>query len=298
MTEEKKQIMGHVIACGTQIMWGATFVSTKVLLGVFSPVEVLMIRCLLAFLALYLFYPHHLKVEIRKRELYFMGSALCGIVLYFMLENTALTMTYASNVGIIVTCAPFFVAVIVSIFYKSERPGKNFFLGFVIAISGVVMISLNGQKSFHLNPLGDFLAFLAMITWGMYSAFMKKVSHWQYPMIAVTRRIYFYAIIFLIPVAAVQGVSLDVTRFYDVKIVGNFLFLGLCASAVGFLLWNVATKWIGAVKTSVYIYVSPMVTVLLSVLVLHEKLTMVSALGAALILVGLYISQQKKFLQG
>ena len=41
MTKEKKQIAGHVLACGTQIMWGATFVSTKVLLDYFLPAEVL-----------------------------------------------------------------------------------------------------------------------------------------------------------------------------------------------------------------------------------------------------------------
>ena len=82
--------------------------------------------------------------------------------MYFMLENTALTMTYASNVGIIVACAPFFVAVIVGIFFKNEKPGVNFFVGFVIAIIGIAMISMNGAKSLHLNPKGDMLVFTAM----------------------------------------------------------------------------------------------------------------------------------------
>ena len=99
--------------------------------------------------------------------------------MYFMMENTALTMTYASNVGIIVACAPFFVAVMVGIFFKSERPGRNFFIGFVIAITGIILISLNGQKSLNLNPAGDFLAFLAMISWGLYSATVKKIEEWN-----------------------------------------------------------------------------------------------------------------------
>ena len=77
------------------------------------------------------------------------------------------------------------------------------------------------------------------------------------------------------------------------KIFLNFLFLGICASALGFLLWNLSTKWIGAIKTSVYIYVSPVVTVVLSVLVLHEKMTVVSLLGSGLIFVGLILSQKK-----
>lgn len=293
MTEERKQVAGHVLACGTQIMWGATFVSSKVLLEHFLPSEVLFVRVVLAFLALLIVYPHYLKLKNPKQELVFAGAGLFGIVLYFMLENTALTLTYASNVGIIVACAPFFVAVMVGFFFKNEKSGMFFYIGFVIAMAGVIMISMSGQKSFNLNPLGDGLAFVAMISWGAYSALVKKIGEWDYPTIAVTRRIYFYGIIFLIPVLIFQKASLDVSLFREPQIIINFLFLGLGASAMGFLLWNLATKWIGAVKTSVYIYVSPVVTVVLSVFVLHEKMTVASIIGSALIFVGLVVSQKK-----
>ncbi len=293
MTQERKQVTGHVLACGTQIMWGATFVSTKVLLKYFMPVEVLFTRAVLAFVALMIFWPHHMKLKERKQEIAFAGAGLFGLVLYFMLENTALTLTYASNVGIIVACAPFFVAVTVGYFFK-EKSGAAFYVGFLIAITGVALISLNGQKSLDLNPLGDGLAFLAMISWGFYSALIKKITEWNYPTIAVTRRIYFYAILFLIPVLLAEHASWNLAVLAKPEVISNFLFLGLCASAGGFLLWNLATKWIGAVQTSVYIYVSPVVTVVLSVLILHEKLTPMSVFGSLLIFAGLVISQKKK----
>lgn len=293
-SENRKQVLGHIMACGTQIMWGATFVSTKVLLRYFMPVEVLFTRAILAFITLYLLYPHHLKLREKKQEFAFAGAGLFGIVLYFMLENTALTMTYASNVGIIVACAPFFVAVVVGIFFKSEKPGVGFFIGFVIAITGVALISLGGQKSVDLNPAGDGLAFLAMISWGFYSAIVKKIGEWEYHMIAATRRIYFYAIIFLIPVLVWNHASWDVHVFTRPEVLLNFLFLGVGASAMGFFVWNLSTQWIGALKTSVYIYVSPIVTVVLSIFVLKERLTVRSAVGAVLILTGLVISQRRK----
>ena len=294
MSKDKKQILGHVLACGTQIMWGATFVSTKVLLKYFLPVEVLFTRAMLAFVALLIFYPHHMKLKNPKQEVVFAGAGLFGIVLYYMLENTALTMTYASNVGIIVACAPFFVAVIVGIFFKNEKSGIYFYIGFVVAITGVILISLNGQKNFQLNPMGDGLAFIAMISWGCYSTLIKKIGEWDYPTIAVTRRIYFYGVLFLIPVLIQQKASWEPEILMKPEVLANFLFLGLFASAIGFLLWNLSTKWIGAVKTSVYIYVSPVVTVVLSMLVLHEKMTIVSVIGSALIFVGLVISQKQK----
>lgn len=187
----------------------------------------------------------------------------------------------------------FFVAVAVGIFFKNEKSGKFFYIGFVIAMTGVILISMNGQKSFNLNPAGDGLAFLAMISWGAYSALVKKIGEWDYPTIAVTRRIYFYAILFLIPVLIKQKASWDISLIHNPQVVSNFLFLGIGASAMGFMLWNLSTKWIGAVKTSVYIYVSPVVTVVLSMLILHEKMTVISGFGSLLIFVGLIISQKK-----
>ena len=292
MTNDKKQVLGHLLACGTQIMWGATFVSTKILLKHFLPAEVLFTRAVLAFLLLLLFYPHRLKLKDKRHEILFAGSGLFGIVLYFMLENTALTMTYASNVGIIVACAPFFVAVVVGFFFPSEKTGWKFYIGFIVAITGIIAISLNGQRNFALNPLGDGLAFLAMVSWGFYSALIRKIGELEYPTIAVTRRIYFYGIIFLIPVLIEQKASFQPEILLRPEIAFNFIFLGFCASAMGFLLWNLATKWIGAIKTSIYIYVSPVVTVVLSVLILHEKITMVSVIGSILIFIGLVISQK------
>lgn len=292
MKTMNKQLLGHILACGTQIMWGATFVSTKVLLNYFQPVEILFIRMLLAVIALFVIDPHPLRLGDRRRELAFAGAGLTGLVLYFLLENTALTMTYASNVGIIVACAPFFVAVMVGIFFK-EKQGKNFYIGFVIAIAGVIMVSVSGKQSFHLNPFGDFLAFLAMISWGAYSAIVKKISEWDYPIVAVTRRIYFYGVILLLPVLLYEEDGWNLSAFREPTVIANLLFLGLCASALGFFLWNLATGWIGAVKTSLYIYVSPIVTVVLSMFVLHEKMTVFSVIGSVCILIGLMISQGK-----
>ena len=211
------------------------------------------------------FYPHHLKLKNPRQELAFVGAGLLGIVMYYMLENTALTMTYASNVGIIVACAPFLVAVIVGIFFKNEKSGIYFYIGFVVAIAGVILISLNGQKNFQLNPMGDGLAFIAMISWGCYSTLIKKIGEWDYPTVAATRRIYFYGILFLIPVLIQQKASWKPELMMKPEVLSNFLFLGLFASAV-----------------------------VLSMLVLHEKMTVVSVIGSALIFVGLVISQKRR----
>ena len=73
----------------------------------------------------------------------------------------------------------------------------------------------------------------------------------------------------------------------------NLLFLGLGASALCFVTWNYAVKMIGAIQTSIYIYMVPVITVVTSIIVLDEQITPMSALGIVLTLGGLVISQYR-----
>ena len=75
----------------------------------------------------------------------------------------------------------------------------------------------------------------------------------------------------------------------------NLLFLGLGASALCFVAWTFAIQRLGAVKSCVYIYLVPVVTVITAVLVLHERITWMAALGTALTLLGLGISEMRGF---
>ena len=105
--DRKKEITGHVFALISIFIWGTTFISTKILLEAFSPIEILFLRFTIGFAVLLAVYPHRLKVKERKQELYFAAAGLCGITLYYLLENIALTYTFASNVGVIISIAPF-----------------------------------------------------------------------------------------------------------------------------------------------------------------------------------------------
>lgn len=78
---------GHLAALFTIIIWGTTFISTKVLLTDFKPVEILFFRFVMGFAALFLVCPHRMKGVGRRQELTFVLAGLCGICLYYLLEN-------------------------------------------------------------------------------------------------------------------------------------------------------------------------------------------------------------------
>ncbi len=223
----------------------------------------------------------------------FAFAGLSGVTLYYLLENIALTYSMASNVGIITAVAPFFTGIISYIFLKEEKPKGNFFIGFIISMIGICMITLNGTTEFHLNPLGDFLAVLAGIMWAVYSVIAKKISAYGYNTIQTTRRTFIYGLIFMIPALFFFNFKLDLNRFTNTTYLFNILFLGFGASALCFVTWNLAVKALGAVKTSIYIYAVPVITVVTSIIVLNEKITKVAAIGTMLTLAGLFFSQSK-----
>lgn len=291
--DRKKDILGHLFAFITIFIWGTTFISTKILLEAFSPIEILFLRFTIGFAVLLAVYPHRLKVKEKKQELYFAAAGLCGVTLYYLLENIALTYTFASNVGVIISVAPFFTAIFAHLFLDGEKLRAQFFIGFVVAVVGIFLISFNGSSNLQLNPLGDILAVLAAVVWASYSILTKKISGFHYNTIQSTRRIFFYGLVFMIPALFLFGFKPNIHQMTQPANLFHILFLGLGASALCFVTWNSAVKILGAVKTSVYIYMVPVITVVTSVMVLSETITGIMVFGILLILAGLFISELK-----
>jgi len=294
-----RNVLAHGVALVTILIWGTTFVATKILLEHFSPVEILFIRFVLGYAALAcVSIPEYISkkkqpVRTLRRELYFAAAGLTGVTLYFLLENIALTYSFASNVGIIVAIAPIFAALFASLFLVGEKITFRFFLGFVVAISGIILVSLNGKFTLALNPLGDILAALAAIVWAIYSVIQKKIQAFGYSVIVLTRKTFFYGLIFMIPALAKMGFNPDIQILSEPEVFLPFLYLGIGACAVCFATWNFALHVLGAMKTSAYIYLVPFVDILFAAWILKEKITWAAIAGTLLILSGLYLSERR-----
>lgn len=284
---------GNIAAFITIFIWATTFISTKVLLTGFSPIEILIFRFLIGYIVLLIIYPKKMKVTVVNQEIYFALAGLSGICIYYLLENIALTYTQASNVGVIISVAPFLTAILSSIVFKEKNKlGIHFFIGFAMAIFGIILISYKGA-GIRINPTGDFLAFLAAVSWACYSVLTKKISGFGYNSIQVTRKVFAYGIIFMVPEMFLFDFKFGIERFSNGVYLFNILFLGLGASALCFVTWNYAVKILGAVRTSIYIYLVPVITVIVSAIVLNEIISAKTIIGIALTIVGLFISDKK-----
>ena len=281
--------------------WGITFVCTKYLLNDFSALEILFIRFVIAYFGLWLMRPKWEKIRWND-NIYFALAGLSGVVIYQFSENIAIDYTSASNVSVIVSTCPMFTAIISQIFLKQKHITTRFLLGFAIAIFGVLLVSLNGSSSLHFKPRGDLLALLASVCWGFYSLFVSIINGKKYDSICSTRRVFFFAVILMIPLLITGGhtestkvilsTSVNATRFSNPLNWINLFFLGLVASGFCFAAWNKACNIIGTVKVSAGIYLIPVVTIIFAFFALGEQITLMGAAGATITIAGLFISER------
>lgn len=292
MKVPNKKIVGHILALITIIVWGSTFISTKMLLSEFTPVQIMLCRFAIAYVVLWLIRPKIDKTEL-KDELLFLLMGIFGCTVYFMTENTALKYTLASNVSIIVASAPIITAILAHFFIKGERLNKNIGLGFAVAFAGVIMVVFNGQFVLKLNPAGDALSLGAAVSWAIYSVILRTCVD-KYNSVMLTRKLMFYGFITAFPIALVQGERMPFEAFRNPEMLFCILFLGVVGSGICYVLWNIAISRLGVVTTNNYIYINPFVTLVTGGIVLKEPITVMGVVGAVLIISGVVIASKKK----
>lgn len=286
--KNRQRLTGTLFAVFTIIVWGSTFISSKKLLGLFTPAQIMLTRFLLAYCSLWLLRPRKLSLTGRQ-EAVFLLLGLTGCSVYFFAENTALTYTLAANVSILVAAAPIFTAVIAH-FAGEERFRRNTLWGFLIAFTGVVLVVCNGTFVLKLSPRGDLLALCAALCWAVYSVLLRRAGQGLDPVL-VTRRTLFWGIVTALPLVLLEGVPYPAAALLTPAAAGNFLFLGLIGSGLCYVLWNHAFRLLGVVATNNFIYLNPFITIVTARIFLNEPISPLALLGAGLITAGVAAAQ-------
>lgn len=294
-------IMTYIGGAIAVACWGLSFVATKILLdgGVdppnpqiaLNPTEAYIYRFALAYLIILLISHKRIFCRDLKDE---MLMLLCGMTsgsIYFIAENTALELTYTSNVSLLTSTSPLITVMIVGLLYKSERPGKGLIIGSVVAFLGVGCVIFNSASSIDIRPLGDLLSIAAAFSWAFYSLIVKKLNV-LYDAMFITRKTFFYGIITALPFLLLESdlqnpltVVMDGWPWVD----GSLIFLALVPSVVAFYLWALCIKNLGPVTSNSYMYLQPVVTLIASAIILGEKISAIGIAGFILILFGLWL---------
>lgn len=279
----------HLAALFVIAVWGTSFVSTKVLLDAgLHAVEIYIYRFFVAYLIVLAVCHNRLWSNSLVDELLFAVCGLCGGSIYFIAENTALNYTLTSNVSLITTLSPLLTTLLIGAIYKNERPGAWIYVGSVVAIVGVACIIF--KSGFHLEvmPLGDLLALSAAFSWAIYSIVLRKVNA-NYSALFITRKTFFYGLLTALPFMAFEPEIAPLSALGEPIVLLNLLFLSLTASLLAYVIWSQTVKRLGAIKASNYLYFQPVVTMIVSAIMLpDDPLTLVGCLGCVLIIGGVW----------
>ncbi len=283
----------HFLAILTVVVWGATFVSTKILINNgLSPNEIFFYRFLIAYAGIWIFSHKKLFADNWKDELMLACAGLFGGSLYFLTENTALGITQASNLSFLLCGTPILTTLISRLFFKDDRISRMVYIGSAVALAGVALVVFDGSAGLKISPVGDLLTLAAALSWGFYSIFIRKLEN-RYDTMLITRKVFFYGLITILPTFIVNPPDPGLLFNSGARVWMNLLFLALMASLVCFMTWNSAIRHIGVVKSSNYLYLNPVITCITSAIVLGEKITPVAVTGALCIMAGVWLASRK-----
>lgn len=286
MVTDKKTLKGHVLSFLCVVAWGTSFLVSKNLMEKLTPVQLMLLRFVIAWLAIWVIYP---KWYFNWREEgQFVVLSLVGNTLYYLAENTALRLTLASNVSILVSAAPIVSAWMLRLFEREERLSRRQIAGIWIAFFGVLFVVFNGVFVLKLNPVGDLLSLAAAFCWALYGFLAKRIMD-RYDTFLSTRKLMFYGVITTAALLFFEGG--DLTGIGQLKFpdVCGLLYLGLLCSALCYLMWNEAIAEIGAMSANLYVYAVPVVTMIASAVFLDERITWGGIIGVVLVVGGMLI---------
>ena len=238
--------------------------------------------------------------KLLKRHFYqFFLLSLFGLVIASSFQYIALDYTSATDVGIMISLMPIFIALFAELLLKEKTSGLQK-MGMLIAFIGALVLISQGslQNMTHLNfNFGDFVAMIASASWGIYTALVKKFKIpcgiWE--LIQATGLLGLVVITIILFAGGARAV--DMTFSCDLlqpHVLSALLYMGVGASLIGYWGWNHGVKIVGASQAGVFLYLTPVFSALFATLFLNEQLHLFHLTGALIIFSGMYLTLKKK----
>ena len=273
------------------VIWGWTFVATKVCLEYMEPLELLGLRFLIALPVLVTVI---LLKGVRLTPGRHLRSLLLGSVIltaHFLIQITGLKYTSATNTGWIIAVTPLVMAVLARAIL-AERIGRRTVVGILVATTGILLLVSGGRLGGleWLGSVGDWLVLGSTITWALYTITIRDASRYRDPL-AVTFSVLLPAAIVILAIMLFRSDWSKFTMLPTEALVA-LLFLGVVGMAMAHWFWQEGVARVGAAEAGMFLYLEPVATTALAVPYLGESLGVATLTGGALVLAGVWHSQR------
>lgn len=293
MTDERRAALLPMLALtAASILWASAFIAFKLAFQAYDTMFVVFARMVVAVLCFAPLYPRFRSQPYRTgdwKPIALMG--LCEPGLYFLFETAAIKNTEAAQAGMITAMLPLLVA-LGAHFILKERVSVRTWAGFGLAVIGAVLLSLLSPATEDApNPtLGNFLEFLAMCCAMGYTILLKQLSARYSPMFLTFTQAVFGCLFFL-PLMFLPGQSLP--REFVLVPALSIAYLGAASTMGAYGLYSYGVSKIPASQASAFINLIPVATVLMAWAVLGETFGLGQYLASALVLGGVFLSQDR-----
>lgn len=283
----------YVEALLAVVIWGGTFIATKVTLREISPATIVWLRFGIGILILGAAVAARKQFALpARRELaYFALLGFIGVTFHQWLQATGLITAAATTTAWIVAIIPVFTALLGWLILK-ETLGALRIGGMLLAAIGVILIVSKGEPgtlfSGSFGTPGDFLILISAVNWAVFSVLSRRGLD-AHP----ATRMMFYVMVFGWLFASIWlfgfGSGFSEIPHLSTEGWGGILILGVLGSGVAYIAWYDALQALPASQLAAFINIEPLVTTVMAAFLLNESITLLSVLGAGLILLGVYL---------
>lgn len=276
------------------LIWGSAFPLVKIALSEVPPVTLGFLRFLIAtpILVLYAYFKDRksFKAMLSKNLVSLILMGLTGVAGYQVFQNIGVEYTSATSSSIIISSNPIILAIL-SIPLLKEKVDAVRALGIAVGFSGVITIILaesQGLQAASSNLIGDILSLGGGLSWAIYSVIGRRLKTLNNPTGLTAASMIFGTFFLLPPIYALENTHLPATILVWLAVVA----LSLGASCLAYALWNQVLSEEEASKVGVSLFLVPVVTTVLSVIILSEPFTLSILAGMSLVLLGVFIAER------
>lgn len=279
------------------VVWGASFVATKVALRYASPDVVVWLRFAMGVVILGVAVLATGKFSLpEKRDwAYFALLGFLGITFHQWLQSTGLVTAQATTTSWIVATIPIFMALLGWLVLK-ERLLWLQVAGILISTCGVLLVVTGGNlgvlTSGKFGTIGDLLVLISAPNWAVFSTLSRRGLQ-KYPATLMMFYVMAFGWLFSSVLVFVQG-GLNQIGHIAWDGWAGIAFLGIFCSGLAYVFWYDALQSLPVAQTGSFLYLEPVVTVIVAALILKERLYLASLLGGALILAGVWLVNRVK----
>ncbi|KUK81607.1 MAG: DMT(Drug/metabolite transporter) superfamily permease [Mesotoga prima] len=284
MRRTKERSFGLVILAATAMIWGGSYIFTKVAVESLPPMLLAYIRFSIA---VGILFPLSTRKRGSFRTVDHKNAALAGlfgITFYFLFENYGLTLTNASDASLIVSTAPILTIILYDVVTK--RFDLLEYFGGLVAFAGLFVIIFSGRFSEGSSTVGNLLSFGAAVSWAAYTFFYEKIHNSS---IWTTLEIMLWGLLFSSPLVVTEVFILNKPVEFSQGAVRGILFLGVFASALGYIMWNKGINLWGGKAATLWVYTIPVFTIIADILFLKNSPSLMFFSGSALIGIGMLV---------